>query len=91
MALIQELNKTNLKMDLSTKSIPLREALDQLNTTSPQDSRSLISKKIDEFLRRMQVGESEITNNGELNPESQQYGAFKSTDESLLKEVGGQS
>lgn len=91
MALIQELNKTNLKMDLSTKSVPLREALDQLNTNSSQDSRSLISKKIDEFLRRMQIGESEITNNGELNPETQQNGGYKSTDESLLKEVGGKT
>lgn len=54
MALIQELHKTNLKMDLSTKSVSLREALSSLKTTSSLKSENLISMKIDRFLLKIQ-------------------------------------
>ena len=72
MALVQELHKTSLSMDLSTKVVSLREALDELkagNNSSLPDS-DLLSAKIDSYINKAiqeKLTKASFSNQSEVN------------------------
>lgn len=64
MTLIQESQRSNLEMDLSSKSMSLNDALHQFNSTDAGNSTDILSTKIDKFIEDLLVQQDDDLSKG---------------------------